>query len=77
MNCVILRGGVSVLAESLKLAWDLEARGATFGLDPDGALRVGPPDILTPADIAAIRENKYELARITKYRDDLYAGKVM
>jgi hypothetical protein len=77
MNTVVLRGGVSVLAESLKLAWDLEAKGATFRLDPDGALRVGPPDILTPTDIAAIRENKFELARITKYCDDICAGRVM
>lgn len=77
MNTVILRGGVSVMANAIKLAWDLEARGATFLLDPDGALRVGPPDILTPADIAAIRENKYELARVTKYRDDICAGTVM
>jgi hypothetical protein len=77
VNCVILRGGVSVLAGALQLAWALEAKGAMFLIDEYGRLRVGPPDILTPADIAAIRENKYELARITKYRDDLYAGKVM
>jgi hypothetical protein len=77
MNCVVLRGGVSVLADALKLAWDLEAKGATFLLDPDGALRVGPPDILTTADIAAIRENKYELARLARYRDDICAGRAM
>jgi len=77
MTCVVLKGGVSVLAESLKLAWTLEAKGAIFALDPDGALRVGPPDILSPDDIAAIRANKYELARLTKYRDDICAGRVM
>ena len=70
MNCVVLKGGVSVLADSLKLAWDLEARGATFLLDEAGRLCVGPPELLTQADITAIRDNKYELARLTKYRDD-------
>jgi hypothetical protein len=70
MNTVILRGGVSVLVDSLRLAWELEAKGATFGLDPDGALRVGPPDILTPADIQAIRANRHELARICRYCAD-------
>jgi len=70
MNCVILRGGVSVLAGALQLAWSLEAKGATFLIDDHGRLRVGPPELLTPADITAIRDNKYELARLTKYRDD-------
>ena len=33
MNCVVLRGGVSIMADALRLAWDLEAKGATFRLE--------------------------------------------
>jgi hypothetical protein len=70
MNCVILRGGVSVLAGALQLAWALEAKGATFLIDEHGRLRVGPPELLSHEDLAAVFENRFELARLTKYRDD-------
>ena len=33
MNTVILNGGVSVLADALRLAWDLEARDVQLLVD--------------------------------------------
>lgn len=67
MNTVVLNGGVSVLADALRLAWDLEARDVQLLVDDHGALRAGPAERLTPADIDAIRANRAELARIVHY----------
>jgi hypothetical protein len=64
---VILRGGVSVLADALRLAWELEARDVQLLVDDDGALRAGPAERLTDADIQAIRANREELKRIVVY----------
>jgi hypothetical protein len=67
MNTVVLRGGVSVLADALRLAWDLEARDVRLALDDSGRLLASPASLLTPADIAAIRANREELKRIVAY----------
>ena len=67
MNTVILTGGVSVLADALKLAWDLEARHVKLLVDQDGALRAGPAERLTDTDIEAIKRNRAELKRIVAY----------
>ena len=67
MNTVVLNGGVSVLAEALRLAWDLEARSVQLLLDDAGVLRAGPAERITEADIQAIRQNREELKRIVAY----------
>lgn len=67
MNTVTLKGGVSVLADALRLAWDLEARDVQLLVDDTGALRAGPAERLTEADIQAIRANREELKRIVVY----------
>jgi hypothetical protein len=71
MNTVILTGGVSVLAVALRLAWDLEARTVRLALDDAGRLLASPASLLTPADIAAIRQNRAELRRIVRYCADV------
>ena len=68
MNTVTLKGGVSVLADVLKLCWRLEAQGVRFSLDADGRLEVGPKDLLTPADFRAVWQSRHEVARIASYR---------
>ena len=67
MNTVILNGGVSVPADALRLAWDLEARDVRLLVDDNGALRAGPAERLTDADINDIRRNREELKRIVVY----------
>lgn len=67
MNTVILAGGVSVLADALRLAWDLEARDVRLRPDDAGRLLASPASRLTPADIEAIRRNREELQRIVRY----------
>jgi hypothetical protein len=71
---VLLRGGVSVLAAAYVLLIDFEARGVA--VTRDGAdLLVGPSDLLTPEDGAAIRALKPELLRLLDFmaRPDLDA----
>lgn len=67
MNTVILNGGVSVPADALRLAWDLEARDVMLLVDDSGALRAGPAERLTETDVEAIRRNREELKRIVVY----------
>lgn len=67
MSTVILKGGVSVLADALRLAWDLEARDVQLLVDDDGKLKAGPVERLTEADIDAIQRNRAELTRIVVY----------
>jgi len=66
-RCVVLSGGISVLADALVLAWDLEAKDVSMLIDETGALQVGPVGRLTPADIVAIKANREELKRIVVY----------
>jgi hypothetical protein len=63
---IILRGGVPVEVEALRLAWSLEERGFTFELaGPD--LRVRPGSALTEDDVALIRAHKSALLAIVAY----------
>ena len=59
--------GISFDAEVWRFALGLEARGAWFDFDSSGRLLVGPPDVLSRADITAIKTNRHELARLTRY----------
>jgi hypothetical protein len=70
MTTVTLEGGVSVLADVLRLVWRLEAEGVRFSLDADGRLEVGPKDALTPVDFRALWQARHEVARIVRYCQD-------
>ena len=58
---VTLKSGLSVSIETLRLAWDLEARGLDLSLSNDGGLIVRPKSRITTADDAAIRARRNEL----------------
>jgi hypothetical protein len=63
---VVLRGGVPVEVEALRLAWNLEERG--FRFEQVGAdLCVRPGSALTEADVALIRAHKSALLAIVAY----------
>ena len=63
---VVLRGGVPVEVEALRLAWALEERGFTFELaGPD--LCVRPGSALTEDDVTLIRAHKPALMALVCY----------
>jgi hypothetical protein len=65
---VVLKGGLTVPLEALQLAWSLEARGATVGVDGIDLIVEGPRGLLTDADHVAIRRWKRQLMAIAAYR---------
>ena len=65
---VVLKGGLTVPLEALQLAWSLEARGATVGVDGIDLIVEGPRGLLTDADQVAIRRWKRQLMAIAAYR---------
>jgi hypothetical protein len=66
-DAVVLRGGLLVSIEALRLLWDFEARGCIVRCEPDGALFVGPRLALTDDDAAAIRQHRDELIALVAY----------
>ena len=67
---VFLAGGLSVPLRALQLAWDLEDRGCRLVLDGDG-LAVGPRELLTDADRAAIRRWRDDLRMVVEHCESL------
>ena len=67
---VVLRPGISVTQEALRLLWELEARDLTVQRDGPELL-VGPQNQLTPADRSAIRTHKGELLSLLRVCDDV------
>jgi hypothetical protein len=73
---VVLKGGLTLPVEALRLALALEDRGATFAVDgddlvvdgPPGFLTDGPPGFLTEDDRIAIRRWRVHLKAITTYQ---------
>ena len=65
---VVLRGEVPVRLAVLRLAWDLEARGITLSIDPNGRLVASPPDQVTANDVAALRAHLRDVKRVVAYR---------
>jgi hypothetical protein len=63
---VVLRGGVSILADVWLYALDLEARGIRLSVE-DGRLLAVPGDQLTVEDRQRIQATAAELARIVQY----------
>ena len=63
---IVLRGGVPVEVEALRLAWALEERGFRFELvGPDLCIR--PGSALTEEDVALIRAHKPGLRAVIAY----------
>jgi hypothetical protein len=65
---VVLKGGLTLPLEALKLAWALEDRGATFAVDGKDLVVDGPSGLLTDADQVAIRRWKLHLMAMAIYR---------
>ena len=65
---VVLRPGVSVTQEALRLLWEFEARDLTVRRDGPWLL-VGPQNQLTPADRSAIKAHKDELMSLLRVFD--------
>jgi hypothetical protein len=65
---VVLKGGLTVPLEALQLAWSLEARGATVGVDGIDLIVEGPRGLLTDADQVAIHRWKRHLMALAAYR---------
>ncbi len=66
VDCVTLRGGVTVTRAALHLALDLEIRGVVLRLE-DGRLLARPRDLLTADDLAALKEHRDDIKRIVAY----------
>ena len=67
---VTLRGGITVSwAVVLKLI-EIEGRGCTFELRPDGGICVRPSGRITPSEIEFLRGNRDEARRILAYQAD-------
>jgi hypothetical protein len=65
---VMLKHGLVVSLDTLKLAWSLEDKGCSIVVAPDGVgLLVRPKRLLTPDDTAAIRAHQHELLQLTRY----------
>lgn len=64
---VLLRGGLTVPVDALRLAWALETRGLALTLDGDALVVAGPRGALSEADRAAIRRWREHLKAIASY----------
>jgi hypothetical protein len=67
---VMLKNGLAVPVDALRLLWQLEDRGLHVRRDGDG-LAVGPRDHLTDDDRHAIRQHRDELLALVKYCEDV------
>jgi hypothetical protein len=65
---VVLKGGLTLPLEALRLAWALESRGVTFAVDGEDLIVEGPRGLLTDEDRAAIRRWRRDLKAIASYR---------
>jgi hypothetical protein len=65
---VTLRGGLTVPAEALQLALDLEARGIPLRTDADHQFIIPRDPTLTEADQVAIRRWRHHLGAIVDYQ---------
>ena len=65
---VVLKGGLTLPLEALRLALALEDRGATFAVDGEDLVVDGPAGFLTEDDQLAIRRWKRHLMAIATYQ---------
>jgi hypothetical protein len=61
---VVLKGGLCVSVEALRLLWAFENRGCIVRCEDDGPLFVGPRNQLTEVDVERIREHRDELVAL-------------
>lgn len=61
---VTFKGGFVAAWPVVERLLDLEARGCTFQLEDDGHFRVTPPTVLTPDDVAFLRERRDEARQV-------------
>ena len=67
---VVLRGGLTVSVDALRLLWDLEERG--FYMRLDGAIPcIRPSAKLTPSDREALHAHRDEVRALLAYCDNL------
>src|SRR5262245_28394160 len=66
---VVLRGGLTLPVDAVRLALDLERRGLHLGVDGD-FLSIGPRNLLTDADRDRIRRWKRQLLAIVWLSSD-------
>jgi hypothetical protein len=66
IDLVTLTDGQAVSLQALQVGWTLEARGVSLRIDED-RLAVGPRELLTDADRAAIRAHRDELLALVRY----------
>ena len=64
---VVLKGGLTLPLEALRLAWALEDRGATFAVDGEDLVVDGPTGFLTQDDRVAIRRWRVHLKAFAIY----------
>jgi hypothetical protein len=65
---VVLKGGLTMPLEALRLAWALEDRGATFAVDGDDLVVEAAPEFLTEDDRVAITTWRVHLKAIATYQ---------
>jgi hypothetical protein len=61
-----LRDGLAASVAALRLGWALEDRGLKLRVDGDD-LVVAPKQLLTPADIEALRKYRADIVRILRF----------
>ena len=66
-----MRNGLAVTKSALQTLWNLEDRGITVELSPNGGLLIGPRDSLTPQDRDRIRNDRDDIARLVAYCERL------
>ena len=70
---VTLRGGLTLPRPVLQLVWDLEERGLSLTLTPNGDVEIQPAAALTTRDLAAIQTWGRHLAAVVRYVDEVVA----
>jgi hypothetical protein len=63
---IVLRGGLQVPLNALRLLWGLEERGFNI-TEEDSMLGVSPRSKITAADDIAIRQHRDELLELVRY----------
>src|SRR4030095_1061608 len=69
---VILRGGLTVPLPAVRLALELEGRGLRLRVDGDDLL-IGPRELITDEDRAALRRGKPHVLALLTYDADAHA----
>jgi hypothetical protein len=66
-----LRGGASISLELITWLLDAEDRGIRFATQPDGRVRMSPPDRVTVADVSFARAHRDEVRAAVAYCEQM------